>query len=275
MDGFVRYLWRKACAIEQRLFLLAELSDIRRRRPIPSRAVISAIRQPAAAEDCINFLRFIDPHEKIFLIDVGANVGEWSGTFLDYFPNTRVVAIEPSSEAFSRLSSRYANDPRVSLINAAASDQSGTATLLLAQDSTLNSLESYKEIFKADRADEVQGTESVRLIRIDQEISIADADVRILKCDVQGHEVEAIRGSAGILPLIDIAICELSFVDEYENRSASFSKITRMFEDADLFPVIFQGYGKTISNHRLECDVIYVKPRLFNRLYHSRLVVAA
>lgn len=268
MADLIRYLWRKVGSIEQRLYLLAELHDLKKWDHIPpSGSICAMLRNPSEAEDYINLLRFLRPSDRIFLIDVGANVGEWSQSFISYFPHTQVVAIEPSNEAHSALQKRYADDPRVVTIKAAASDKAGETTLYLGRESTLNSLEAYDGAFINDRRNILRGTEKVPMIRIDEAVTLGDADRRVLKLDVQGHEIEAIEGASGILGQIDIAICELSFVNEYVNRSASFAKVTTLMQRAELYPIIFQGYGKSLSNHRLESDVIYIKPALFHHLY--------
>src|ERR1022692_3930170 len=74
------------------------------------------------------------PGQAVHVIDVGANVGRWSGSMLaaarraGRLDDLDLHAFEPSSYTFSRLSARLAGEP-VSLNRVALCDHSGSATL--------------------------------------------------------------------------------------------------------------------------------------------------
>jgi FkbM family methyltransferase len=258
----------KSGSVERRLFLLAELTDCTRKgRLVPGFARRKILRHPSEAEDYVNFLRFIKPEENIFLIDIGANVGLWLEEFLAWFPNTEAIAIEPARESFEALSSRYKGDARVTPVHAGLSNQGGKAQLRVTCDSTLNSLEVYAPEFAAYRHDETRELETVQLVRLDDIAPQTRRSCRVLKLDVQGHEIEALEGATQTLKSIDLALCELSFVNEFVGKPPSFARVTTLMAEAGLFPVIFQEYGKRISNHRLECDVVYVRRERFEELY--------
>lgn len=269
MRNFLRWLWRKSGSVERRLFLLSELADLRGRgQEAPAFATRKVFRDPSNAEDYVNFLRFIRPDERVFLIDVGANTGYWLLEFLAWFPNTQALAIEPANETFAALSDRFKGDMRVKTMRAAVSNRSGSGALRVIGDSTLNSLEAYNSEFAQYRHDAPLAVETVRLARLDEIVAaIPPADCRVLKIDVQGHEIEAVEGAHLVLEKIDLAICEVSFVGEFVGKPPSFSKVTALMEAAGLYPVIFQEYGKEISNHRVECDVVYIRPERFEALY--------
>lgn len=256
-------------ALERRAFLLSELDDLSRLgRRVPAGLRSLALRSPSAAEDYINFLRFVDPEESVQLIDIGANCGDWCGAFLSYFPKTSVFAIEPAAATFRQLQARFAGDARVHALQAGASETAGSAVLHIGKDSTLNSLERYAEQFAADRDNVIKGGEDVSLVRVDDVVKMDESAARrVLKIDVQGHELSALKGAVETLQRIDVALCELSFVTEYVGVAPSFPAVTALLAEAGLFPVIFQEYGTTLSNHRLECDVIYVRDTLFPQLY--------
>ncbi len=266
-----RSFWKKFSSLERRAFLLVELADLRKRgRTIPPGLTRTILRSPSLAEDYVNFLRFLDPADSLQLIDIGANTGEWSASFLDAFPNTNVTAIEPSNEAYAELQARFSGDARVRLIKAGASENPGTAQLMLGENSTLNSLEHYEEQFSDDRHNVLRGSEAVPLVRVDDVVTLDPAATRrVLKIDVQGHEESALRGATATLQKIDVALCELSFVNEYKSVPPSFAPVTEILRQAGLHAVIFQEYGTTLSNHRLESDVIYVRESLFRDLYNS------
>src|ERR1022692_1182094 len=120
--GLLAKVKRHARAIEFRADLLAELQRARRLGvDVPSWLRRQVIRNPHKSEDWINFLRFIQPQNKIRLVDVGANTGFWAADFLRLFPDTSATMIEPVPATAKQLQQRFKGDGRVTVINAAAS----------------------------------------------------------------------------------------------------------------------------------------------------------
>jgi hypothetical protein len=53
-------------------------------------------------------------------VDVGANVGDWSGLILEANPGAHLLLFEPGQEACLPLAARFAGNPSVELVKAAA-----------------------------------------------------------------------------------------------------------------------------------------------------------
>lgn len=59
-----------------------------------------------------------------------------------------------------------------------------------------------------------------------------------------------------------------SSVEDLANfKKPSFSAVTCRLEEAGLYPIIFQDFGRTISPYAFERDVIYVKRSLPNNIF--------
>jgi len=67
------------------------------------------------------------------ILDVGANVGDWTASLLEISGDLRILvqahAFEPCRGTFMQLSERLGNMPNVTLVNAACSRQPGTAMM--------------------------------------------------------------------------------------------------------------------------------------------------
>lgn len=265
-------------AVHQRARLLLEL-----RRcagdgvAVPGWLVRRAARRPTAAEDLVDFLRFLRPEQPLFLVDAGANRGDWAADFLALFPDTAVLAVEPVPATFERLSRRFAGDPRVRPVNAALSDRAGPVVMRVGVEDTLASLHDYAAPFAGFRGQggaEEDGRTAVTVpaLRLDDLLSEGpspgwtDGRTGVLKVDVQGHEAAALAGAPALLARIDVAIVELSFVEEYAGVEPSFGACAGLLAAAGLHPAIFQEYGRHIMPHAVERDVIFVRRHLLERI---------
>ena len=92
-------------------------------------------------------------------------------------------------------------------------------------------------------------------------------EVRVLKIDVQGHEVEALLGAGQTLQDTDVMLAEVSFVNEYKDRAPSFSHVCELARKANLYPIAFQDYMQSIFTYAIERDVLFVKRKLLDKVY--------
>ena len=117
-------------------------------------------------------------------VDVGANVGAL--TIPMAHVAKKVYAFEPQSEIFKMLEKNVQSNglgEKVVLVQAACGEKEGKASMALRQEGNWGS------------ATVVEGDE-VDVVRLDSAI---DEKVDLLKIDVEGFEVEVLRGAVGLL----------------------------------------------------------------------------
>jgi FkbM family methyltransferase len=147
------------------------------------------------------------------ILDVGANVGEWSACLREISGNllipTNIHAFEPCRETFALLSQRAGNWPNVTLINAACSRRAGSATMhVYGSGLGTNSL--------AEPIDDRESvSEEVQLTTIDLHCKInAIEGIDLLKIDAEGHDFDVIVGASEMLERGAIRILQF----EYNHR---------------------------------------------------------
>jgi FkbM family methyltransferase len=142
------------------------------------------------------------------MFDVGANKGVYCRELLRQYGNlvTEIHAFEPSREVFSQYLRHC--DPRIRVNNVALSDVSGVATLYKAAHSSgLNSL-TKRRLAHFDV--EMNEVEEVRTTTLDEYVSAnCITCVDLLKIDVEGHELDVLKG--GIRCLSDDRIGCIQF----------------------------------------------------------------
>ncbi|MBV9983104.1 FkbM family methyltransferase [Bradyrhizobium sp.] len=136
------------------------------------------------------------------LIDCGANYGYWSVLVSSRpFGAHKVIAIEPSAQNFPKLANNArVNGDRFEIMKCAIGSARGTARLS----------GSKHEAFSIAGATNAGG-EEVPVIPLDN--LIADGKVNadgkyLIKLDVEGVEIEAIKGGARLLAADSVILCE-------------------------------------------------------------------
>jgi FkbM family methyltransferase len=263
-------IYHYAHAIETRLFQMFELSLMKRKgSPFGSQFRRQVWRVPTQTEDWVNIARFFDPNERLLLVDIGANVGDFTSAFLSIYKSARSVCFEPVGSTFERLGERFSGDARVESHRVALSDVEGISEIYLQDQSTLSSFAKY-----TSEANDLHRTEMVRTKSEETQTRRLDSfqlpnghDRMFVKIDVQGFEIEVIRGAMQTLSLADAVLIECSFADEYEGKEPSFSPACALLRQCNLYPIVFQDYNRLLSNYAFERDVLFVRRELLSRIW--------
>jgi FkbM family methyltransferase len=136
------------------------------------------------------------------LLDCGANFGYWSVLVSSApYGSHKAIAIEPSSQNFAKLANNAAiNGNRFEVMKCAIGSARGTARL---------SGTKHEAFSIAGGAD--SGGEEVPVIALDNLIDdgkISPAGKYLIKLDVEGVEVEAIKGGTRLLQGDSVLLCE-------------------------------------------------------------------
>ena len=136
------------------------------------------------------------------LIDCGANYGYWSVLVSSKpFGAHKVIAIEPSAQNFPKLANNARiNSERFEAIKCAIGSARGTATL---------SGTKHEALSIAGAAN--GGGEKVPVIALDNLIDdgkVEGGGKYLIKLDVEGVEIEAIKGGARLLAADSVILCE-------------------------------------------------------------------
>lgn len=171
------------------------------------------------------------------LLDVGANVGEWTlhalaamGSGRDRF---RVHAFEPCAGTFELLSNRLACERAVQLHAAAVSSSNGEAQFF-----------SGGAGLGTNSLDPISGSASTRvpLTTLDNFVSGAGiGKVLMLKIDVEGFDLDVIRGASDLIARGDIDVVQFEYNWRWLRTSTSLLEVFALIES---LPYRFGRLGK-------------------------------
>src|SRR4029077_761327 len=154
-----------------------------------------------------------------YVVDVGANVGQWSAMLLDCITPEKLIMVEPNPEAFAVLRKKLGNNRRVELHNVALGDREGVAKLKITRDTTGASLLQPCEEMRAMIGSNwtVASEIDVKMITLDQLVDVPE--ISLLKIDVQGYEKPVLAGAKQALAKTRFVLIELNFMPQYEGGS--------------------------------------------------------
>jgi FkbM family methyltransferase len=177
--------------------------------------------------------RFVDIRTKLttespVIIDGGANVGEMTALFLNQYHSPVIHAFEPIPDLIAQLRTRFANRNNVTIHGAAVGAEAKTISF-----NVLNYMGSSSPFiptsinkgYHGEKMDIHQVVE-VQQVRL-EDVMGANREVDLLKLDIQGYELEALKGCGKLLERIKIITTEIEFVPLYEGQP--------LFGDIDVF----------------------------------------
>ncbi len=175
------------------------------------------------------------------VFDVGANVGEWAALALSVNPTIDLHCFEPSRFTFSHLESNHF-PPNVRLNNIALGSAKGETELFLFGDGAgTNSLYPREGLTEHGIAGPI-GRETVRLDTLDSYCDKHELrEIDFLKLDVEGHELETLKGARAMLAHRRLKIIQFEFGGANIDARVFLMDIWKLFENLDytffkLFP---------------------------------------
>lgn len=186
------------------------------------------------------------------VIDVG--VGKGTESLYRGTSGADYILVEPVPDEISKVS-MIAKNLNATYFNVAAGDEDGEIEFNLHNDVTGSSI--YKQI------ENVEGFDGksimVPMCRLDSILKNKLRGHCILKIDTQGAEINVIRGCEGIIQMIDMIICEVSF-HQFRHNSPEIAEVVYALETMGYVPYeILEGHYRSLDNALAQVDVVFVK----------------
>ena len=163
------------------------------------------------------------------VIDVGANKGQFAVYARIHWPNAQLICFEPLPEPRAKL--QRVTGGQAKIYDCALGAEPGEGSMHLATRTDSSSLLALGARQKAIFGMEASGQFQVPIKRLDACISTPLPRPALLKIDVQGFELEVLKGATDLLPHIDAVYVEVSYIELYEGQ-ALHEEIERFLIDA-------------------------------------------
>jgi FkbM family methyltransferase len=182
-----------------------------------------------AKQNELNLFRSLVPAGSL-CFDVGANIGDKTNIYLKH--QCRVLSIEPVARNIEILHKRFKQTSRVTILTAAVSDHVGSAPINVIDDNTafssfnkrwIESLED-KTLNRWGFSVKPPSVEIVKTTTLDLLIEEFGSPFYI-KVDVEGHEINVLRGLTRTVPLVSIEANLPEFIDETKECLSTLSAL--------------------------------------------------
>jgi len=199
-------------------------------------------------------------------VDAGANAGNWTEILLNLFGPVRVMAVECEHRLVGPLRDRLSAYSCVEVVDAALAESDGIATFhQLRHPAGSSLLKPRAEIVREFAAGswDVIGEVSVKKISYDRLVA-KEAEVSILKLDIQGAEMGVLSNSIEGLQRTKSVIVEVTFTPHYENDSG-FAELHRLMAQKG-FGLYRLSSPYDRGARALYADAVYVREGILQKL---------
>lgn len=154
------------------------------------------------------------------LVDVGANVGQFSLLVRATHPRARIYAFEPLPVAVEKFREVLPPSAQVTLFASAIGAHAGSSEMHVARKHDSSSLlPMTAQLVRIFPGTKRIGSVTVPVNPLDALITAAElVEPALLKIDVQGGELEVLRGCESLLSRFRYIYVELSFVELYAGQ---------------------------------------------------------
>jgi FkbM family methyltransferase len=193
------------------------------------------------------------------VLDVGANRGTYGDQCLELFPAARVICFEPTPDLHAALAARYEGNPRARVLPVAVTETDGPLTFHVRSDDVWNSILANGDSGITPGGARQVAVEGVKLDTLAARESLGQID--LLKLDIQGAELMALRGARELLAggRIGIVQTEINFQRLYAGQ-ADLEGVSRLMHGHGYW---LQGIyqGSTLNGMLSSADLVFAHAR--------------
>jgi FkbM family methyltransferase len=202
-------------------------------------------------------------HESPVIIDGGAYNGSTINQLSDLFKKPRIISFEPNPGLYASLQENFGHRDNVTIIGKAIGSESGKGSFNVLKFSPSSSLLEPSSINRAyhDSKMDIEEKVDIEITRLDDHFKSTD-EIDLLKLDLQGYELEALKGAERILENVKVISTEIEFVPLYEGQPL-FGDIdvylrSKGFRLLNLYDLFTQQNGQLTAG-----DAMYINTRYY------------
>ena len=208
----------------------------------------------------VNPLEWLKEYKIATIIDVGANEGQFAEKIIGVFPTAQVHCFEPLEPVFNKLQQHFKANKNITLYNCGLGEKNEEKIIHSNEYSPSSSMLEMLDLHKTS-FDFAVAAEPVKIIlkRLDDVLEKIPVKPMLLKIDVQGYEMQVLKGGENILQLADIVILETTFVPLYKEQPLFADIYTYMVAKGFSYAGNIEQLLSPKNNQILQADAVFIK----------------
>lgn len=190
------------------------------------------------------------------IIDVGANSGQFSNVSNYFYPKAKIYTFEPLEDHFLKVRNKFSKIENISVHNLALGNEEGFIVFNKNKYGHVSSVLDISEDNKYYPKDDIKKIE-VKITKLDsffKEIHIPKSS--LMKLDVQGFELEALKGAKKLIQKIDYIVIEANLEKLYD-KQPSFTEVNSFLNDNGFEVCGMLDFNLGTKNKYIELDILY------------------
>ncbi len=208
--------------------------------------------------DSLELLEIIKTSNIQVVYDIGANIGTWTLLAKAIFPNANVHAFEPLVMHFDEFNSRTNNILDISLHKVALGAYKSILNMQVASFSDASSLLQIAKATYDTFGIVKEREESVQVVALDDYIAQNKMPLPdLIKLDIQGYELEALKGAEECLKSVKYLIIEVSFIEFYQGQPL-FHDVVEFLHQRNFY-LSALGVNTPIGKELSQTDALFIR----------------
>jgi len=204
--------------------------------------------------DSLELLEICRPLGLETIYDIGANIGTWTVLAKALLPDVRIHAFEPLEVCRNGFLKRTDSLKDIHFHKIALASKDATSLIYVGSVSDTTSLLPPAELSGTQSFEPVsQDTRTLDSYVWERGIQLPD----MLKLDVQGYELEVLKGARRVLDSVKAVICEVSFVPLYRGQCLFAGVVEFMAASGFALRAFGQTTATGITLH--QTDVLFLR----------------
>lgn len=212
---------------------------------------------------CAMLEKFICKYEIDLILDVGANIGQFSRGIRENGYKGKIISYEPLSAAYDSLLENSKNDSLWTIYDKCAiGSYKGFVDINISANSVSSSILSIMKLHVESAPTSAYiATERVRIETLDSVALEAAQEFKniFIKIDTQGFEWEVLDGAQKIMRLARAIQLEVSLEPLYEGTKLWKDIVARLENEGFSVFALYPAFCSPETGRILQCDILFVK----------------
>lgn len=193
--------------------------------------------------------------ENPVVLDVGANIGDYTNKVLDVNPGSKVVAFEPHPGNFAELKNKFNKDNVVTVQKACGKNCSNVKLFDYSKDNSSHA-STVEGVIENVHGSSSKTVIDVKMTTIDKFVSESKIDeVDLLKIDTEGNELDVLKGAKNLIENGKVRCIQFEF-NEMNVESRTFAlDFVRYLSNYDIYRVLPNGLVRLGEYNAVEHEI--------------------